>query len=146
MQLSEQLKPQEIQSNIATDCAKLMEDQVAKKTGISGLAFKAVYGALKSISPNYIHGAIERLLPQVSASLDPIWDEGLKLGNPLAHLKENTSITADIILSVTDTKIEKSQNKIVKVSYKKIRPSVKGEVEEAIPGLTDILEKYIKLN
>lgn len=145
MELSEQIKPQEIQSNIAIDCAKLMEDQVSKKTGITGLAFKAVYGALKGVSPNYIKEAIERLLPQVSVALDPIWKEGLATGDPFQYLVENNSTTADVILSVTDAKIEKSQNKIVKIAYNKVRPSVKGEVAEAIPGLTQILGNYIKI-
>lgn len=143
MELSEQIKPQEIQSNIATDCAKLMEDQVSQKKGITGLAFKAVYGALKGVSPDYIKEAIERLLPPVSIALDPLWNQGLEMGDPLKYLVENNSNTADVILSVTDAKIEKSQNKIVKIAYNKVRPSVKGEVAEAIPGLTQILGNYI---
>lgn len=145
MNLSQHLTQEEIQSNLASDCANLMGQQVAKKTGITGLAFKAVYGALKSVSPDYIQGAIYRLLPQVSAALEPIWKEGLETGNPFDHLVKNCSNTADLILSVTDERIEKSTNKIVKVSYQKVRPSVKGEVEEAIPGLTNILSKYINL-
>jgi len=144
MTLSEQINPQEIQSKIAIDCTKLMEDQVNKKTGIKGLAFKAVFNALKGVSPNYISEAISRLLPQVSMALDPIWNEGLATGNPFNYLQQNKSNTADVILSITDAKIEKSQNKIVKISYQKVRPSVKGEVEESIPALTEILANYVK--
>ncbi len=142
MGLSEQIKDEQIQISIAEDCAKLMDEKVAMKTGISGLAIKTAYRALKGIGPGYIPRALQNLVPQALEALDPMWTEGLQAGDPVEHLSQNSSKTADILLGVTDQKASKAQNKIVIATYKKVRNSVQGDVEDAVPGLATILGNY----
>lgn len=144
MSLSDQISDQNTKANLVADCAKLMDEQVAAKSGISGLALKAAYGVVKGIEPSYISGAIERLLPEALAALDPIWSEGVQLGDPVQHLSQNRSRTADMLLSITDAKIEKSKNGAVRASYNKLRKSVKNDVEEAVPGLATILGNHVQ--
>jgi hypothetical protein len=43
------------------------------------------------------------------------------------------------LLSITDAKISKTKNGVVRSSYNKLRKSVKNDVEEAVPGLAKIL-------
>jgi hypothetical protein len=143
MGLSDKISDQATQESLVADCAKLVDEQVAAKNGISGLALKAAYGVVKGIEPNYIPGAIHRLLPEALAALDPMWDEGVQSGDPVAHLSQNRSRTADMLLSITDTKIEKAKNGVVRASYNKLRKSVKGDVEDAVPGLAKILSAYV---
>lgn len=119
-----------------------MDEQVASKSGLSGLALKAAYGVVKGIGPNYISGALERLLPETFSALAPLWEEGIQVGNPVDHLSQNRARAADLILSVTDTKIERAKNGIVRASYQKFRQSVKPDVEEAVPGLALIIQEH----
>lgn len=135
---------QDAKENLVADCAKLMDEQVAAKSGLSGLALKAAYGVVKGVEPSYITGAIDRLLPDALAALDPMWDEGIQSGDPVEHLIQHRSRTADMLLSITDAKIEKSKNGAVRASYNKLRKSVKGDVEEAVPGLAKILGTHIQ--
>jgi hypothetical protein len=144
MALSDQTSDQTTQENLATDCAKLVDEQVAAKSGISGLALKAAYGVVKGVEPSYISGAIQRLLPDALAALDLMWDEGIQSGDPVQHLIQNRSRTADMLLSITDAKIERSKNGIVRSSYGKFRKSVKSDVEEAVPGLAKILGTHVQ--
>ena len=139
MGLNEQIKGQNNQADIVADCAKLIDEQVAAKNGISGLAIKATYSAVKGVGPGYVSGAIERILPEVLAALDPIWHEGTQTGNPVEHLIQNRSRTADMVLSVTDARIEKTSNGVVRGAYNKLRKSVKSDVEEAVPDLAKII-------
>ncbi|WP_416666283.1 DUF6918 family protein [Egbenema bharatensis] len=139
MALYETLGNQDLRASLVADCVKLIDEQVAAKNGISGLALKATYGVVKGVGAGYIPGAIDRLLPEVFAALEPMWDEGKQAGDPVAHLTQNRTRTADVLLSVTDTKIEKTDNGIVRASYNKLRKSVKGDVEEAVPGLAQII-------
>lgn len=136
------VRDEDIQANIAADCAKLMDEQVATKTGISGLALKTAYRALKGIGPGYIPKALNSLVPQALDALDPIWSAGLQAGDPVEHLSQNSAETADVLLGVTDEKLGHAKNKIVIATYKKVRKSVKGDVEEAVPGLAKILGHY----
>ncbi|NJL46578.1 MAG: hypothetical protein HC929_02485 [Leptolyngbyaceae cyanobacterium SM2_5_2] len=139
MSLRDILKDKVVKDNLVTDCVQLIEHQVAAKGGLSGLGLKATYGVVKGIGPAYIPGAIERLLPEALNALDPIWHEGLDAGDPVAYLSQHQRRAADCLLSTTDARIERTNNGLVKASYNKLRESVKGDVEAAIPGLANIL-------
>lgn len=142
MGLSDGLNDANKQASLVNDCVELIDEQVKAKGGLGGMALKAAYGAVKGIQPGYIASAIEALLPPTLTALDPIWSEGVQAGNPVEHLDKNRSRAADAVLSVTDARIEKSSNGVVKGAYNQFRKSVKSDVEEAIPGLAKIINKY----
>jgi hypothetical protein len=141
MGLSNTLQHQETQ--IAEDCAQLIDEQVAAKKGVSGLAIKTAYRALKGLGHSYISRAIQGLLPQALEAVDPLWVEGVQAGNPVDYLSQNREQTADVLLGVTDAKISNAQNKIVIAAYKQVRKSVRGDVAEAVPGLAQIISQYV---
>lgn len=142
MGLSDGLNDANKTATLVNDCVKLIDEQVSAKGGLSGLALKAAYGAVNGIKPGYVASAIEGLLPPTLTALDPIWSEGVQAGNPVEHLDKNRSRAADAVLSVTDARIAKSDNGVVKGAYNQFRKSVKSDVEEAIPGLAKIIDKY----
>ncbi|GAA6623122.1 DUF6918 family protein [Scytonema sp. NUACC26] len=144
MGLSDGLDNPNKKDRVVADCTKLLDEQVASMGGVSGLALKAGYAAVKGIAPTYCTTAIERLLPQSFTALDPIWNEGVQTGDPVAHLVQNRSRTADALLSVTDERISKSNNTTVKGVYTKLRNSAKKHVEEAVPGLAKVIDNYTK--
>ena len=131
-------------AKLVADCVNLIDEQVSAKSGLSGLGLKDAYAAVNGIKPNYIAGAIEALLPETLVALDPIWSEGIQTGTPAEYLIQNRSRAADAVLSITDARIETSQRALVRSSYKKLRKSVKNDVEEAIPGLARIIDNYTK--
>ena len=140
--LSEKIQDAAIRANIADDCAKLIDKQVAAKGGLSGMAMKTAYGVIKGIGAGYIPGAISRLLPDACLALDPIWQEGQAAGDPVQYLSDHSDRTADSILSVTDTRIENSSNGVVSATYKKLRKSVKNDVQAAVPDLAQIISSH----
>ncbi|MEM1311190.1 MAG: hypothetical protein AAGF98_17135, partial [Cyanobacteria bacterium P01_H01_bin.153] len=91
--------------------------------------------------PSYIQGAIGRLLPDMLTALEPIWQEGLGVGDPVQHLSQQRSRTANLILSVTDERIDRSSGPIVGV-YNKLRKSVQSDIEAVVPDLVSILERH----
>ncbi|MEM8611661.1 MAG: hypothetical protein AAGF93_06550 [Cyanobacteria bacterium P01_H01_bin.105] len=140
--LSEKIQDAAIRASIADDCAKLIDKQVAAKGGLSGMAMKTAYGVIKGVGAGYIPGAISRLLPDACTALDPIWQEGQAAGDPVQYLSDHSDRTADSILSVTDTRIENSSNGVVSATYKKLRKSVKNDVEAAVPDLAQIIGSH----
>jgi hypothetical protein len=144
MGLTDSLNDPNKMTGIVTDCVKLIDEQVSAKSGLGGMGWKAAYGTVKGVMPNYIDGAIERLLPETLAALEPMWSEGVQTGNPVGYLTENRSRAADVLLGITDARIEKTSNGIVRGAYNKLRNSAKSEVETAIPGLAKILDNHTK--
>lgn len=145
MALIEIIKNKSAKSSIIDDCTVLIDRQVAAKGGMSGMALKAAYRVVKGVGPTYIPGAIGRLLPEVLQALDPMWETGLQMGDPVTHLTENSAQTADTILSVTDARIQHS-NGVVKSSYLKLRKSVQGDVVAAVPELVKIIGNHTQVS
>lgn len=142
MKLREKIQDAGTKASIAEDCAKLLDEQVASKGGISGLTLKAAYRALKGIGPTYVTRALQRLLPQALDALQPLWDTGVEKGAPVEYLSSNQVEAADALLTMTDEVISNSKNTIVVAAYKQVRKSLKGDIEEAIPGLAEIIGRY----
>ncbi|MBD2517321.1 hypothetical protein H6G93_20530 [Nostoc sp. FACHB-973] len=129
---------------VVEDCCKMIETQVASKSGISGIALKAAFGALKGVKPGYISYAVEQLLPECLTAIDPIWDEGIEKGDPVGYVIANSSYTADALLGVTDARLKTVSRQIVRGTYEKLRGSAKKHVEEAVPDLANIIDKHSK--
>ncbi|NUP13288.1 MAG: hypothetical protein HOW73_45190 [Polyangiaceae bacterium] len=142
MGLAEALKDDTKKTAIIDDAIKLVDDEVASKSGISGFAVKKGYDAVKSIKPGFVREAVERLLPDMAVKVEPLWNDGKKSGQPRAHLEKNKAQVADALLSVTDAKVEHAKSGLVKSTYKMLRGSAKKHVEEAIPRLGGLLEKH----
>lgn len=144
MSLSEKIQDQQTREAVVADCVKLIDQQVSAKKGMGGMAMKAAYGTVKGIGAGYISGAVERLLPEVLSALDPMWAEGVEAGDPVAHLTDHQAQTADRVLSVTDTRAEKTSNGVIRSVYSNFRKSVKGDVESAVPGLAQIIGQRLQ--
>jgi hypothetical protein len=144
MSLSDNLLNPNNKALIVQDCCEMIDVQVAGKSGLSGMAIKTAFAALKGIKPNYIHGVVDSLSKPCFIAIDPLWEEGLQQGEPVEYLKTNRSQTADALLSVTDAKAKNSKIQLVRGVYGKLRNSAKQHVEEAIPDFAQIIGKYAK--
>ena len=144
MGLSDELLNPDKKAMVVADCCTMIDEQANSKQGLSGLAVKTAYGAMKRIRPGFIAHAVEQLLPQCLTALDPIWSEGVQKGNPVGYLDGCRSRTADALLGVTDARVKSARSPIVRGSYEKLRGSAKNHVEEAVPHLARVIDKYTK--
>ncbi|MEH1925427.1 DUF6918 family protein [Nostoc sp.] len=130
---------------VIEDCCNMIEGQLASKSGMSGIALKTAFAALKGIKPGYIPYVVEQILPQCFTALDPIWSKGIEKGDPIEYLSVNRSDTADALLSVTDARVKSAKRPIVRGTYEKLRGSAKRHVEEAVPDLANVINNYTKV-
>jgi len=129
--------------NVISDCVQLIEAEVGDKGGISGLAIKAGYKAVKGIKPGFVEGAVTDLLPEFAKALDPIYQDAKSQGKPVADFfQANSGRCADALLTITDGKAQRAKNAVAKGAYEKLRGSAKKNVEQAIPRLGKMIEKY----
>lgn len=142
MSLQEALKDESRKAAIVSDAVKLVDDEVASKSGLSGFAVKKGYDAVKSIKPGFIQEVVNKLLPEFAAKMEPLWLEGKKEGAPTIYFEKNRSKVADALLSVTDSKIDSAKSSIVRSTYSMLRGSAKKNVEDAVPRLSQLMAKY----
>jgi hypothetical protein len=145
MSLSDSFKDTEKRARVVEDCVLLVDSEVGKKKGLGGVVIKAGYGAVKGIKPGFIHKVVDGLFDRWAAKIDPFWDGAVAAGkDPGAQLVAQKDQVADALLQVTDEKAQRADSALVSSTYKKLRPSAKEHVMEAMPGLVAILAKHAK--
>jgi hypothetical protein len=142
MGLAEALADKDKKASIVAECATLIDEEVAAKGGLSGMALKAGYGAVKGIKPGFIAHVRNDLLPEFAKNVDPIWAEGVTKGKPAQYFEDNRGRVADALLAVTDGKVKNAKSGLVRSTYEKLRGTAKKHVEDAVPRLGKLLAKY----
>ena len=141
--LSETLTNPPKKTAVIDDCCTLIDAEVGDKGGLSGMAIKAGYAAVKGVKPGFIRHVVEDLLPEFSSALEPSYQEALKAGKPVApYFSANASRVADALLAITDTKANHSKSGLVKGTYEKLRGTAKKNVEAAVPRLGGLIARH----
>ena len=142
MGLSDDLLNPDKKAMFVAECCTMIDQQATSLAGLSGLAVKTAYSAMKGIKPGFIAHVVEQLLPQCLTALDPLWSEGVLKGDPVKYLDLERSNAADALLGVTDLRVKDAKSPIVRGSYKKLRSRAKNHVEEAVPHFAKVIGKY----
>jgi hypothetical protein len=128
---------------VIEDCCALIDAEVKDKGGISGLAIKAGYGAVKGVKPGFVRNVVTDLIPEFARVLDPIYQEAKQGGQAVAgYFESHSSQVAEALLTITDEKAKHSKNGIVRGTYDKLRGTAKKNVEAAVPRLGKMIESH----
>jgi hypothetical protein len=128
---------------VVEDCCALIDAEVKDKGGISGLAIKAGYGAVKGIKPGFVRQVVTDLLPDFAVALDPIYQDAKRENKPVAaYFSSNSDRVAEALLAITDAKAQRAKSGVVKGTYDKLRGSAKKNVEAAATRLGEMVAKY----
>ena len=144
--LFESLGAEPTRSKLIADCARLIDEEVKAKTGITGVAIKGAYGTVKRIKPRFVTETIDGLLDEWLAKIEPYhatWKGGSE-ESFADFLTARSEDVADDLLSVTDGRAETTKHRTAKKAYEKIRPSAKRNVVEAVPKLGRVVEGYLR--
>ena len=129
---------------VVADCQTLIDQEVSDKGGISGTAIKLAYKTVTTFASGIVHDAVDTLLPDFAAQLEPYWADfsasgGSEFGDYLAKRGGEVS---ESLLSVTDARAASSQRAPIKKAYNTVRPSGVKSVEAALPRLGALIQKY----
>jgi hypothetical protein len=144
MTLAEALSDPDRRERLIDDCCVLVDDEVAKKSGLGGAVIRTAYKAVKGIKPGFIRKVVDALFDDWVRQLEPFWKDAADQGRaPDEHFERETPAVAEALLSVTDGRIGTAKTALVRSTYKKLRPSAKKHVEAAVPGLAAVLRKHV---
>jgi hypothetical protein len=128
---------------VIDDALGVLDQEVADKSGITGIAIKATYKVVKGIRPGFIREVVDALLDEFLEAVEPLYQDAVANKRPTGSgVRENPSRVADALLAVTDRKSQKAKSQVVKSAYEKLRPSAKKQVEAACPRLAGLLERH----
>jgi len=144
-QLKDALLEPGARTRVIDDAVRLVDSEVQKKSGVSGFAIKAGYKAVCAIKPTLIREAVDRMLDQWVARLEPFyadWDSAGRNGSFEQHLVGKKHEVANALLAVTDERARQSHGTVRK-TYEKLRPQGEKNVEAAVPGLATIIDRHV---
>src|SRR5687767_1399538 len=80
--LREQLGTGEKRRQVIEDAMGVLDQEVADKSGLSGLAIKAAYKVVKGIRPGFIREVVDALLDEFLEAVDPLYQEAVANKRP----------------------------------------------------------------
>ncbi|MCS6856149.1 MAG: hypothetical protein NZM37_00415 [Sandaracinaceae bacterium] len=130
-------------AQVVKECLDIIEAEVESKGGLSGMAIKAGYKAVKSIRPGFIQEVVEHLLPEFAEAIEPIYMEAKQKAEPIVpYFEKQASRVADALLAITDARAQRSRSGVIKATYERLRPLAKSNVEQAVPRVARLIEKH----
>ncbi len=146
--LTELLAAPAVRPRVCADCARLIDDEVARKRGLMAVPLKAGFKVIKGLRPGFIPHAVDFLLDDFCNALQPFYDEWSRQPPESRAGLEQTLVrdsdrVADALLGVTDRRAQRAKNRVVLKTYQKLRGAAKGHVVDALPGLARAIEPHL---
>ena len=143
MTLVEVLRDEAKRRAVVRDGVQVIDDEVASRGGLSGLALRAGYKAVQAVQPNMVASALNLLLPEFAPVLDPFYAAGRAEGDVERHFRTHSAAIADALLAVTDRRAAKSSNAVVKRAYASLRGTAQREVATSVPRLAGLIRRHV---
>lgn len=143
--ISEKLLRSDNFPNVVMDVKSLVDQELASKSGVSGTALKVAYKAVTAFAPGYYDSAVTNMVPSFVQQLDPYWDDFLNSGGSSFgdYLAKNGDAVSESLLQVTDQLAGTSSRGSVVKAYKAVRGGASKHIEEALPALGDLVQRYM---
>lgn len=130
---------------VIKDAERLVDEEVANKSGLSGLAIKGAFKVVKGMKPGIIPDMVDGLLDDFAVRLDPFYQASLaKGGSVVDNLTARKGEVADALLGITDDRATRTRHASLRSAYQQLRPQGKKNVEEAVPGIARLIDKHAR--
>jgi len=128
---------------VIADCVQLINEEVDSKGGLTGLAVKGTYAVVKAVKPGFINEAVDHMLDDFVKRLEPFWADAQSKNEPVGPLMNSRAPqVSDALLAISDERAARSTNPTLKKAYEKLRPTGKKHVEQAVPRIGRLIQKY----
>lgn len=144
MTLVEVLRDPTRRTAVIQEGERLIEDEVARKSGLSGMAVKAAFSTVRSVRPGAVRHLLGMLLPAFAPAMDPLVTEARASGLGIeAFFSAQAGRVADTLLGVTDRKAEQADNAVLVKAYRALRGQARSHVMDAAPGLGRLVARQV---
>lgn len=143
--LTDVIQDSEKRRAVIDDGTRIIDLEVKDKKGVSGMAVKAGFRVVKGVKPGIIPQALNGLLDDFCAAVDPFYDDYRESGRSdiSAYFVERGDEIADALLSITDERAEKNDHRTLRKAYYKLRPQAEKHVLAAMPRVAGLVERHV---
>ncbi|HEX4421283.1 MAG TPA: hypothetical protein VH165_25385 [Kofleriaceae bacterium] len=126
---------------VINDCVDLIDAQVKQK----GFVIKSAYATIKAIKKKFVAETVDSMLDEWLGKIQPYYEKWLaaKTSTLSDFLVARGDDVAEDLLAVTDGRAERTSHTTAKKMYGRMRDGAKKNVIEAIPALSQMIEKRL---
>ena len=132
---------------LVSDVTGLIDEEVARRSGVTGFAIKAGYKAVSKLrGGRMIPDAVNILLDDFVGVLEPMLQEHQQVdasGSFGTWLAANRTRASGDLLSITDRRVAEA-SPVVRSTYQKLRPFGEKQVQEALPAVGRLVDGYLR--
>lgn len=140
MSLVEALNDKQRRDALVADSISELEADLDERSGVSALALRTAYKAVRKLSPAFVQDNVRKLLPGFAPVLDR--HHGEAGGDTAGHFTRRATVIAEELLGVTDQRAAAAQNKAAKSIYEKLRPKAVENIAAGMPRLADLVDRH----
>ncbi len=143
MLLDEVLADPDRRARFVRDGAAVVESEVARKGGLSGMALRGGLKAIQAVRPDIVRAALDLLLPAFARAMAPQIAEAQRRGDIAGYFAAEAGPVADALLAVTDARAQSAENPVIRKTYAALRSSARAHTVEAAPALGRLLAAHL---
>jgi hypothetical protein len=130
-------------AEVVRDAERIVDEEVAARRGIQGVALRAGYAAFRQLRPGIVGLAIDRLLPLFAPIIDRHWVTAVASGDPEDWFRREADRVADDLLSVTDAVSHRTTNPIALGLYRSLRGQARSHVAAGVTRMPAFLRNHL---
>jgi hypothetical protein len=138
------LSDPETRAAVVRDAERIVDEEVAARRGVRGVALRAGYAAFRRLRPGIVAAAIERLLPLFAPVIDRHWEAAVASGDPDGWFEREAGTVADALLAVTDALSRRATHPVALGLYRSLRGQARSHVASAVRRLPALLRERLK--
>ncbi len=146
MTLPEVLLSEERKKAVVQDCVALVDEEVAKKGGLMGMAVKTGYGVVRGLdNRQMVPKLVSDLLPEFASAFEPFHADFRAKSSPKTfadYSRGREGELAEALLGITDIKAKHAKNGVLKKVYAQLRPTARRHIEDAVPGVARVIDRH----
>jgi hypothetical protein len=124
----------------------LIDAEVAKAGGITGMAIKGGYKVVKKLKDGrMIPAVVDGMLDEFIGAIEPLHAEYRASGSTTgfgAFLSGRGTAASNALLSITDGRAQRTDNPVLRKTYEKLRPYGEKYVVAALPGVGAMIDRF----
>jgi len=128
---------------IIWDCQQMINAEVSEKRGLTGVAVKAAFKAIRKFKPDILPSALDDLIDDFSIQVDPFWQECQAAGaDPRQFFSQRKVDIANALLAITDDRAAVSRHRTLIKAYNSMRGTAVNHIGSAMPRFSDIVARH----
>lgn len=140
--LVEALKDEGKRRQIVDAGVRVIEQEVADKGGLSGMAIKTTFRLVQGLKPGFVPMTLNHLIDDFAKKIDPFWLECQETkAEPRAYFQRRGPDVAQALLSITDERARRGEGP-ARSAYERLRPEGVKHVTAAMPRLADLCRTW----